>query len=257
MENVLIETYSSELFDLYEALNESCYALLEAVDKTGEAKVIGKEIKDAAKEKDKNKLIASIKKFKKWLLVPEAPGEERKPKLKSALLIFDLIFNITLAYVSGFLFGTNLGNTNGVSIGWLIAEGIAIIGSISNLYAMGTAMDKEQDKAYTKEYIESYKKKIKKLQKQIDSYKGDKSSVEYKKIIQLRDKSQEFCDFMESHRKQLDKQQYIKDSKKDLKDAKKSKDADRIAKAKENYKFAKTLKEAAELLNDDASIIDE
>ena len=236
--------------------NDDC-VLTEAAKDTTEGKKLVNDVKDAIEKKDEKKLRKSLSEFKKWFMTPDPEGKHHK--LRDALVI---IYALLAAVAGGATFyGTA---TSAINLAYgenKLKWTLLLVASFSSLLVTFKGIDvinKEADKVQAEsidEFIKKYEKKVDELKKSLEKFEGDKTSKEYKAIAKSYKEAVLWLDWFKGRKDQITKAKNINDTKQDLKDAKKSKDKQKIAEAKAKYKAAKSLIESAlEILGEQESL---
>ena len=234
---------------------EDDFVLTEAAGNS-EGKELVNDIKDAINKKDDKKLRTSLAKFKKWFLTADPDGKHEKLRL-GLVVIYALlagvasgasIFGVGIS-AAGLLTGNN-------KVKWLlllIASFTSFTLVFKSMKFVGDETDKVQGESID-EFIKKYEKKVKELKKTLDKYDANTSVKEYKATAKAYTEAVQWLDWFKSRKDQITKSNNIRESKQELKDAKKSKDREKIAKAKAKYKAAKSLMESALAILEEESL---
>ena len=235
--------------------------LTEAAGKS-EGKELVKDIKDAIDKKDEKKLRTSLSKFKKWFMTPDPEGNHHK--LRDALAVIYALLSGVAAGASFYATFTSATNvitiktlTGGISIKWiilLVASFSSLLLTFKSIKLVGDEADKVQAETID-EFIKKYEKKVEELKKALENFEEDKTKKEYKALAKSYKEAVQWLNWFKERKEQILKSQNVKETKQELKDAKKSKDKQKIAEAKAKYKAAKSLVESAlEILNSNESL---
>lgn len=216
-----------------------------------------KDVKDAIDKQDEKKLREALTKFKKWFLTADPDGNHQKIRL--ALVVLYALISASVFVASSFAFmksGIELvvGENKTKWILVLAASISSYLLALKGLNAVSAETDKVQSETID-EFINKYEKKVEELKKALEDFEGDKTKKEYKALAKSYREAVQWLDWFKQRKDQITKSTNIRETKQELKDAKKSKDKQKIAEAKAKYKAAKSLIESAlEILGDEESL---
>ena len=205
-------------------------------------KKIVSDMRESAKNKDTNKFKKAMAEFKVWWNMPNPDGN--KQKLRSFLWVIYELLMITINAVSGGLLGYSLGSmlSGDVKIKYCITTLL----SLSTIFIVFKKLYKDLDtldevqKEYLDEYIKKFNKKVSEL-KEILNKIDDKKSKEYKVAYKSYTDAVKWLEWFKVRKSQIKITDKVNKAKSDLKDAKNSKDKQRIAEAKANLKTTREL----------------
>lgn len=257
MTNVELHNLLTEAADLLSVETDDII-LTEAAGKKSEGKKLVDDVKDAIDKKDEKKLRSAIAKFKEWFLSPDPEGKHNK--LRDALAVIYVLLStisicasscLTVTSATGLIAGKAIDGV--VSLKYLltlIASLSSFILIVKGVNAVGDEANKIQAESID-EFIKKYEKKVDELKKALENFEGDKTKKEYKALSKSYKEAVQWLDWFKGRKDNIVKTQNIKDTKQELKEAKKSKDKQKIAEAKAKYNAAKSLIESAlEILAD-------
>lgn len=215
-----------------------------------EGKKLVNDVKDAIKDEDEKKLRKALSNFKKWYYTADPEGKHQK--IRTGLIILQTLFEVVVSYGSKLLgtlstVGLVFATKKSSKIVWITTL-VASLGScllLTKAKMKDAEITNEVQSETIDEFINKYEKKVNDLKKSLDNYKGDKTGDMYKSIAKSYKDASQWLDWFKSRKDQITKTKNVKDTKQDLKDAKKSKDKQKIAEAKAKYKIAKSLVESA------------
>ena len=216
-----------------------------------------KDLKDAIKEKDSDKVRKTIQRYNEW--VHGLDPERDKAKLANAIACIGILLEMFL-YAAGMALMANANSSRGFKcvIQIVAGMGVSFAGTLAFIKSCTTeykVAEKQIDSV-----LDKYEKRFAEFEKKIDDYSGKLNEKDFKIIVSGYKKSAKILKNLRATKEwvvEMQKQEYkettIKERKTALKDAKKAKDKDAVKKEKIKYKVTrKLLAEAAELLRDES-----